>query len=46
MLEELSHVTIADIMSEFPTDKSEYPIYVLKQQESNRRESAGVNYGN
>lgn len=46
MLEELSHVTIADIMSEFPTDKSEYPIYVLKQQESNRRESVEANYGN
>ncbi len=39
MLEDLSHVTIADIMSEFPEDKNEYPIYVLKQQEIGRRDA-------
>lgn len=46
MLGELSHVTIADIMSEFPKDKSEYPIYVLKQQELNRRDNDEVNHEN
>jgi len=40
MLEELSHATIADIMSEFPEDKNAYPIYVLKQQEANDRISS------
>ena len=46
MLGELSHVAIADIMSEFPKDKSECPIYVLKQQESNRRENDEANHEN
>ncbi|MBE6520871.1 MAG: Rrf2 family transcriptional regulator [Thermoplasmata archaeon] len=38
MLEDLSHVTMADIISEFPKDKNAYPIYVLKQQELGGRE--------